>query len=133
MHVVASGLPSTLGTDVAPITYTVPVELSRTVTAEEHELIDSAAAQLECAGYQVGFRLESGLLLIDDTSLEELAHGLALHIAAALREIESDVAERWAAPGSSVAAVRRFELRRRVAIEHQAAAISFDLGNRSVH
>ena len=94
-HILVSDLPSTLGTVDAPERYTVTAIFTRRPYQQEAEALNAPAVaeQLETAGYpEVSVRVADRRLLIANTNLHELRHGLARVIGRILDDIGTSVA-----------------------------------------
>lgn len=93
-EVLISELPSTVGTPSAPLCYEVGIVLSRRISREEKIIIESPRSHQVAA--QAGFpdcrlTVVDRRLLIANTSLEELANGLARVAATIVRKACLDV------------------------------------------
>lgn len=131
VSVLASGLPTELGTGTAPAVYTVPAVFSRQVTHEERLRIeDPATARLlvERTGADPALALvvEDRRLLIQNTTLTQLESGLAVALGKMLaslgEQLHSEQEHRAAeADARQAAEVARFDL-----VSRQAARIRFD-------
>ncbi|WP_438853871.1 hypothetical protein [Agromyces sp. M3QZ16-3] len=89
-HILVTELPSSLGTVDAPERYTVTAVFTRRPLPQELELLgaQSVDARLTEAGYpRVALRAADRRLLISNTNLNELQHGLAREIGRILDEI----------------------------------------------
>lgn len=94
VSILVSGLPAELGTADEPARYTVPAVFSRQVTAEERARIEDPATALALSAHaDQGLALEVSdrRLLIKNTTLAQLAGGLAAALGAALRDMGRDL------------------------------------------
>lgn len=94
-HILVNDLPSTLGTLDAPERYTVTAVFTRRPLPQELDLLAASDVddRLTEAGYpDVRLRTADRRLLIENTNLHELSHGLAPLIGSVLDEIGSRVA-----------------------------------------
>jgi hypothetical protein len=91
--VVASGLPTTLGTDAAERFYDVPAVFNRQPNPQEIAALEGSASHhsLERAGYRdVTLAVHDRRLIIGNTNLGQLERGLATAIANLIQEISTD-------------------------------------------
>lgn len=91
--VVASGLPTSLGTDAAERFYDVPAVFNRRPNPREIAALEGAASHLwlERAGYRdVTLAVQDRRLIIGNTDLDQLERGLATAIANLIHEISTD-------------------------------------------
>jgi hypothetical protein len=94
-HILVSDLPSTLGTIEAPERYTVTAVFTRRPLPQELDLLSAPGIdeRLTAEGYPaVTLRAADRRLLIDNTNLHELSHGLARVIGSMLDDIGTSVA-----------------------------------------
>ncbi len=91
--VVASGLPTSLGTDVAERFYDVPAVFNRRPNPQEIAALEGSESHhsLERAGYRdVTLAVHDRRLIIGGTNLGQLERGLATAIANLIHEISTD-------------------------------------------
>ena len=90
VSILVSGLPAELGTADEPPRYTVPAVFSRQVTAEERARIEAPATASALSAHgdrDLALEVSDRRLLIKNTTLAQLAGGLAAALGAALRDI----------------------------------------------
>ncbi|MCM3522216.1 MULTISPECIES: hypothetical protein [unclassified Curtobacterium] len=91
--VVASGLPTTLGTDAAERLYDVPAVFNRRPNPQEIAALEGSGSHhsLERVGYRdVTLAVHDRRLIIGNTNLGQLERGLATAIANLVQEISTD-------------------------------------------
>lgn len=91
--VVASGLPTSLGTDAAERFYDVPAVFNRRPNPQEIAALEGSASHhsLERVGYRdVTLAVHDRRLIIGNTNLGQLERGLATAIANLVHEISTD-------------------------------------------
>ncbi len=94
VSILTNDLPSSLCTEQAPATYCVPFVLSRRVTAEEKKALESVATREVLGRHGAGevqLTVADRRLLVDNTSLEELAAGLSTVLADEIRRICDEI------------------------------------------
>ncbi len=94
VSILVSGLPAELGTADEPLRYTVPAVFSRQVTAEERARIEDPATAFALSAHadpDLALEVSDRRLLIKNTTLAQLAGGLAAALGAVLRDIDRDL------------------------------------------
>lgn len=127
-HVLASELPSSLGTVDAPERYVVAAVFTRRPNPGELALLDDPEVhrQLAEAGYpHVTLAAADRRLLIGDTNLHELESGLARAIAVILRGIGDQVEARHHEPVSELDTLSEREAARAASVAIAAGRIRF--------
>jgi hypothetical protein len=127
--VLDTALPHDLGTEDAPETYTVAAVFSRQVSREEQALIEdpATARQLAEHGYPgVELSVADRRLLIANTNLAMLEHGLAHEIAELLRGIHERLATERTRKAHELDAWRAAEVERATAIKAEADRVRFE-------
>lgn len=130
LSVLASGLPVELGTPAEPARYTVPAVFSRQVSVAERALIEdpATARRLEqSAGVGPGLALavSDRRLLIMNTTLAELAGGLAAAIGAMLTRMGQEQLTEMDRRSVAATVIVSNERERAEAVARAAAAITF--------
>lgn len=128
--VLASGLPSELGTPAEPALYTVPAVFSRQVTpAERARIEDPATAALLAEAAHIGPGLELTVadrrLLIANTNLAQLKNGLAAAIAAMLDRLGQELLTEQDRQVAAAEILRSGESARLATVARAAAEIEF--------
>lgn len=131
VSVLASGLPSDLGTSTAPHRYTVPVVFSRQVTAPERAKIenpDTARSLEDAAGAGPGLELavSDRRLLVRNTNLGELKDGLAAALGEMLARLSEDLLTEQDLKAAAAEVLRAGERERFEAVSRAAAEIRFE-------
>ncbi len=128
-HILTDLLPPTVHTPGGPARYTVSAVFTRRPSAGEVDAIDGAVARawLDRAGFpHVTTRVSDRRLEIHDTSLEELADGLAPAIAALLADVSSVDADRAHAIADGLVDHERAEERRWESVRALVERVRFD-------
>lgn len=128
LTILASSLPTELGTEHSPQRYTVPCILSRRVEPAELTLIKGSVVtdRMAADGYPTPtISISDRRLLLHDTSLEELESGLAASLAAALRDVTATVLSDRAHRAESMADLKSREQTRLDGVRARADAIDF--------
>jgi hypothetical protein len=130
VSVLASGLPTDLGTPTEPALYTVPAVFSRQVTPQERARIeDPATARLleEDTGAGPGLELavSDRRLLIVNTTLGQLKDGLAAAIGEMLTRLGQDLLTEQDRRTAAAKVAQTGEIERLEAVAQAAAEIRF--------
>lgn len=131
VSVLASGLPSDLGTATGPHRYTVPVVFSRQVSAQERARIEDPATARsveEAAGTGPGLELavSDRRLLVMNTNLEELKEGLGAALGAMLARLGQELLTEQDRQAAAAEVLRSGERERFEAVSRAAAEIRFE-------
>jgi hypothetical protein len=127
-HILVTELPSTLGTIDAPERYSVSAVFSRRPLPQELGLLagSEVADQLGAAGYErVSLSTADRRLIIGNTNLHELRHGLARVIGGILEEIGASVAQTRSAQERDAAELAERAAERAQGIVAEAAQVDF--------
>ncbi|MDP5225822.1 MULTISPECIES: hypothetical protein [Arthrobacter] len=127
--VLASALPSELGTARAPSRYTVPAVFTRRPETREIYLLrgDDVRQRLNNAGYPaVELQVSDRRLLITNTNLDELKRGLALVIGDILAQISAEVLQEWTTRAERLTSQAHEEELRLNEVKAAAAEIVFN-------
>jgi hypothetical protein len=133
LSVLESGLPTQLGTVHEPASYTVPVVLSRQVTASERAHIEDPETARELS-IQTGARQKGAALrlvvsdrrlLIENTTLDQLRDGLAGALTSMLRELGHDLRSESSDRAAFTRAREVAEQRRSAGVHAAVATIRF--------
>ncbi len=131
VSVLASGLPSDLGTATGPIRYTVPVVFSRQVSAQERARIEDPATARsleEAAGAGPGLELavSDRRLLVMNTNLAELKAGLGAALGTMLARLGQELLTEQDRRAAAAEVLRSGERERVEAVSRAAAEIRFE-------
>lgn len=131
LSVLASGLPSDLGTATSPQRYTVPVVFSRQVSARERARIEDPATARsveEAAGSGAGLALavSDRRLLVMNTNLGELKEGLGAALGTMLARLGDELLTEQDRQAAAAEALRSGERERFEAVSRAAAEIRFE-------
>ncbi|HEY0248821.1 MAG TPA: hypothetical protein VGC45_11235 [Gryllotalpicola sp.] len=121
-------LPSALGSDFAPLRYTVVAEFTRPPTSTELAMIAGTLPRqrLSAAGYvEASITTRDRRLEIHDTNLDELAEGLATTVDTLLNDISRSAAAQDTEAETEAARLAQQEHDRAAYVTTAAAAITF--------
>lgn len=126
--VLTGDLPTTIGTDAAPEAYSVPVVLSRRATTEEKKALESpeSRATLAQQGWpDARLTVSDRRLVVEHTSLEQLADGLARELDGLLSALGDRIGDARAVREDEARVAQESERERQQRVQALADAVTF--------